>query len=290
LVDVPAALRVMGELSAREIAKSNAGCGSFVIDRHHARPKNSPIRGIFSIQHPFPELLMSGVPKPAGSLLQSTLALKVYMALTGVMLSGFLLIHMVGHLQVFASREAYNTYAEMLQNLGMLKWLARLGLLGALVVHVACAINLNARKHAARPNGYPGGLRRTTTSVAAMYMFEGGLVVFAFVLYHLAHFTLGFVHTEGFDLVDGDRRDLFSHFVMSFQHPIVVATYILANGALAAHLSHGVSSLFKTLGLAQGRFRAPIEAIGPAFAVLIFLGFISVPVACFLGLVTLGGH
>lgn len=233
---------------------------------------------------------MSGAAKPAGSLLQSTIALKVYMALTGVVLTGFVIGHMAGHLQVFTGRDAYNSYAQMLQNLGMLKWAVRLGLLGAIAVHIACAVTLNNRKHSARPHGYPGGLRRNRTSVAAMYMFEGGLVVFAFILYHLAHFTLGFVHTEGFDLVDGQRRDLYSHFVMSFQHPLIVATYILANAALAAHLSHGVQSMFKTLGLAEGRYRHPIELVGPAIAVIVFLGFIAVPIACFLGIVTLGGH
>lgn len=230
---------------------------------------------------------MSGANSKVQTLLTSTIALKIWMALTGVILTAFLVEHMIGHLQVFAGRDAYNSYAEFLQGLGPIKWIARLSLLGAIAVHIACAVTLKLRNQNARPMGYAGGLKRDRGSLAATIMFEGGLVVLAFIIYHIAHFTLGVVHVEGFDLVDGDRRDVYSHFVMSFQNPVIVGVYVVANLALAAHLAHGVQSMFKSLGLAVKKFRGAFELIGPALASIVFLGFVAVPLACLLGLVKL---
>jgi succinate dehydrogenase / fumarate reductase cytochrome b subunit len=117
------------------------------------------------------------------------------------------------------------------------------------------------------------------------YMFEAGLVLLLFVLYHLSHFTIGIVHTEGFEWVDtSGRRDLYSHFVVSFQNPFIVGTYLVAMLALAMHLSHGMTSVFKTLGLCVGRWKAPLEMVGPAFATIIFVGNASMPIACLTGL------
>lgn len=228
---------------------------------------------------------MSGSTSQLTKLLTSNIALKVLMALTGLGLTGFVLVHMAGHLQMFAGKDAYNTYAHNLQSLGAIKWVARLGLLGMVGTHIGCAVTLKMRNQAARPVGYAGQLQRQRTSLAATIMLEGGLVVLAFIVYHLAHFTLGIVHTEGAHLVDGDRRDIFTYFVMSFQNPVIVGTYLVACLALAAHLAHGVQSVFKTLGVAVGRYRPLVELIGPGLAGLVFFGFILPPLACFFGLV-----
>ena len=143
--------------------------------------------------------------------LTSTISLKIVMAVTGLLLAGFVLVHMAGNLQVFAGREAINDYAEFMQGLGGLLWVARLGLLTFLLLHVTAAVVLVRRNLQARPERY-AGLKQRRTSVAAMYMAELGIVLLLFIIYHLAHFTLGWVHGGlGYELVEmtenGERRD-----------------------------------------------------------------------------------
>jgi succinate dehydrogenase / fumarate reductase cytochrome b subunit len=225
--------------------------------------------------------------------LTSTLSLKIVMALTGLAGAGFVLIHMLGNLQVFLGRDAYNDYAEFMQGLGGIKWAARLGLLTILALHVSTAIVLFKRNQTARPERY-AEFEPRRTSIAALYMTELGLVLLFFIIYHIAHFTLGVVHGE-FDnspyyaLTEmgeyGLRRDLYSHFIKSFQQPAIALTYIVASIALGAHLAHGATSMFKSLGLAIGRWRVPFEVVGPAFGVLIGLGNISMPIAVWAGII-----
>jgi len=230
--------------------------------------------------------------------LGSTISLKIVMAVTGVLLAGFVLIHMTGHLQMFIGRDAYNEYGEFMQSLGPLLWVARLGLLTVLAAHVGAMATLLMRNQSARPERY-AGLRQQRTSLAAMYMTELGIVLLVFIVYHLLHFTIapigGFsVHHEfgGVDYYalqqvteEGSRRDLYSHFVISFQQPAILLTYVLATLALAGHLAHGVTSACKTVGLAIGRWKIPFELLGPAFAVFIGLGFLAPPLAVFVGII-----
>ncbi len=229
--------------------------------------------------------------------LTSTISLKIVMALTGLLGAGFVLFHMAGNLQVFLGRDAFNDYAEFMQGLGALKWAARLGLLTILGLHVASSVALVQRNQKARPERYMG-LRQRRTSVAALYMAELGIVLLLFIIYHILHFTIGWVHAD----IDGInyfaleqttkegvvRHDVYSHFIASFQQPAIVITYVVANVALAAHLAHGATSMFKTLGLAIGRWRVPFEVLGPAFGVLVGLGNISMPIAVWAGII--GGN
>lgn len=228
--------------------------------------------------------------------LTSTLSLKIAMAVTGLLGAGFVLFHMAGNLQVFLGRDAYNDYAEFMQGLGALKWLARLGLLTILVVHVATAVMLVQRNQRARPEGY-AMLKQRETSLAGLYMAELGFVLLLFIVYHIAHFTLGYVHSDfgGIDYYalqqtteEGTRRDLYTHFIASFRQPSIAIIYIVANIALAAHLAHGATSMFKTVGLAVGRWRVPFEVVGPAFGVIVGLGNISMPLAIWAGFI--GGN
>jgi succinate dehydrogenase / fumarate reductase, cytochrome b subunit len=205
------------------------------------------------------------------------------MALTGVGMVGFVLLHMVGHLQVFLGQDAYNTYAAMMQDLGGIKWVARLGLVVILVVHVACAIGLRARNAAARPERY-ARLRPRASTWYGRSMLLTGWVVLAFILFHLAHFTAELVAYE--PLVDAlGRRDIYTNFVRSFQNPLILATYLFAVTAVSFHLAHAVGSMLRTLGLAQGRLRAPLSKLGPALGLVTGVGFAVVPLACLLRLV-----
>ena len=223
--------------------------------------------------------------------LSSTISLKIVMMLTGLAGAGFVLFHMAGNLQVFAGRDAYNEYAEFMQSLGPLKWLARLGLLSILGAHVGTAVILFQRNAAARPSRYAGAGPATTP---AGYMTELGIVLLLFIAYHILHFTAGVVHSD-FGGVDyyaleqatdaGVRRDLYTHFVTSFKRPDIALIYVLANIALAAHLAHGVTSSFKTAGIAVGRWKLPFEVLGPAFGIVVGLGNISMPIAVFAGFI-----
>lgn len=223
------------------------------------------------------------VPTSSRNVWSSTVGLKVAMALTGLGMVGFVLVHMAGHLQVFQGKDAYNAYAAFLQSLGGIKWAARLGLLGILVVHVLSAVKLTARNAAARPERYVG-LRSRASTWWGRNMILTGWVVLAFLLFHLAHFTGEVVAYE--PLIDAlGRRDVYTNFVHSFQNPVITATYLFAVTAVSFHLAHAVGSMFRTLGLAQGRWKAPLAKTGPALGLVTGLGFAIVPLACLLGLV-----
>lgn len=215
--------------------------------------------------------------------LSSTLGLKVAMAVTGLGMVGFVLVHMAGHLQVFQGKDAYNAYAAFLQGLGGIKWAARLGLLAILVVHVVSAVKLAARNVAARPSRY-ATLRARASTWYGRNMILTGWVVLAFIAFHLAHFTGELVAYEPLKDALG-RRDVYTNFVHSFQNPLITATYLFAVAAVSFHLAHAVGSMFRTLGLAQGRFKEPLHKVGPAIGLVTGLGFAVVPLACLLRLV-----
>lgn len=214
----------------------------------------------------------------------STIGLKLLMAVTGLMMVGFVAFHMVGHLQMFQGRTAYNDYAAFMQGLGGVKWLARLGLLGVIAVHVGCAVTLTMRNQHARPNRY-AVLRAQRTTLAGRTMLLSGWVVVAFVVFHILHFTAEVVAYEPI-LDELERRDVYTNFVRSFQNPLLLGIYLVAVAAVSMHLSHSVSSTFRTLGLATGRFKAPLAKVGPAVGLVTGLGFAVVPVACMLRIIS----
>lgn len=223
---------------------------------------------------------------PKTQILRGTIGLKLLMAVTGMALVGFAVVHMAGHLQVFAGRNTYNAYAMTLQSLGALKWAIRFGLLGALVVHVACGVALARRNRAARPVGY--ALRRPQRSTSyGRAMLLTGVTVFAFIVYHLAHFTLGWVHPEYFHMVDAlGRPDIYGNFVRSFGNPVLVAIYLVASFAVSLHATHATTSMLRTLGLAQRGLRRACERAGAVVGVGLFVGFACVPLACLFGSIT----
>lgn len=222
------------------------------------------------------------------SLLLSSVTLKIVMAITGAAMVGFVLQHMLGHLIVFQGREAYNEYAAFMQGLGGIKWGARLGLLGMIGAHIAAAVALTNRNQRARPEGYQK-LKAQRTSLAAKSMWYAGVAIFFLIAYHLAHFTLGLVDAEQFAWVDAaGHRDIYSHFVLGFQDPRILLMYLAFVTFVCMHLSHGVTSMFKTMGLSRGRYTMIIDMVGPAIAVFLFIGYVAPPLACMMGVVTTG--
>ena len=208
-----------------------------------------------------------------------------------MLLFGFLIAHLLGNLQMFAGPDAVNRYAEGLRNLGQLLWVARIGLLVIAGLHIATALRLAQRNDAARPVAYAKVAHRAVKP-ATKTMVLSGLVILAYVVYHLAHFTWGVVQPDHAALVEklkggGQRHDVYSMVVLGFQTWWVSASYLIALVLLSLHLCHGITSAFQTFGLNHSKYAGAIRLAGPAIATLIFLGYASIPVACWLGLVSL---
>jgi len=214
-------------------------------------------------------------------LFNSPVGAKMVMAITGLALTGFVLVHLSGNLLIFAGRDVFNAYAKGLHSLGALLWIARIGLLGAFVLHMYLAIKLSIENRAARPIGYAHEATIQAT-LASRHMIHTGVLMLAFVIYHLAHYTFRVVSPEISAL---DQHDVYAMVVMGFSSPTVSAFYILSMAALSAHLRHGVSSLFQSLGLYHGNINPITEKLGPIVAVITFVGFSSIPIAVLTGAV-----
>ena len=234
------------------------------------------------------------VSKVLGRLLGSTIGLKAIMALTGLGLVGFTFVHMVGHLQMFGesdhAREAYNNYAHFLQSLGGIKWAARLGLLGATVLHIFAFMKLAARNRAARPSDYEDN-KWLVASAAAKTMRVSGPVVFFFLGYHLLHFTALKVSADGYEAMKYTLKsglevpDAYARMVAAFQSPVLTAVYVGAMVLLGMHLAHGIQSSVQTLGLNNTTWRPLVRQAGVGLAAALVLGFVAVPLAIAAGVI-----
>ncbi|PJZ68376.1 succinate:quinone oxidoreductase [Leptospira perolatii] len=221
--------------------------------------------------------------------LRSSIGRKTIVGLTGFIFFGFVIIHMLGNLQIYQGQEKINAYSQFLHDLGPLLWVARLILLVSFVVHVYFAIKLSIENRQARPVPY---VKKSTVqaTLSSRMMALTGLLILGILLYHLAHFTLGMTDPKDFAMVDSKgRHDVYSMVVLGFQNQIVSILYVVWNFILASHLMHGVSSVFQTFGL-NTRFWAPkTKALAVSFALLIFIGNTSIPLSILLGYVKLPG-
>ncbi len=216
---------------------------------------------------------------------RSSIGAKQIMAVTGLGMLLFAIVHMLGHLGMFSGREAYNSYAAFLQGLGGIKWALRGGLLAILVAHIATAVVLVRANAAARPHKYAVQRFRRTT-FAARSMALTGLVVAAFIVYHLMHFTIAGVGIQDFGKLDAAGLiDVHRHVVTSFKMIPVALAYIVANSLLGVHLWHGLWSLFQSLGWANPRFNDWRRMFAIGFAALVVVGNVSFPVAVLAGIV-----
>src|SRR5262245_6202117 len=178
----------------------------------------------------------------------SSLGKKYLMAITGLALFLFVIVHMAGNLQVFLGPEIMNAYADLLKSKPALLWTARIGLLVIAVIHIVSALQLAAENRAARPEPYAEG--KPIATLASRTILVSGLIIFAFVVYHLMHFTFGVTNPEFMELRDPlGRRDVYAMTLEGFSSRWVSAFYIISMGLLCLHLSHGLSSLFTSLGL-----------------------------------------
>lgn len=215
-----------------------------------------------------------GVP----AFLASTIGRKVVMAVTGIVLFGFVVAHMVGNLQVYLGPTRLDEYGAALRKLPALLWTLRLGLLAAVVGHVWAATSLTLANRAARPVGYRQ-TRYQESGYASRTMRWSGVILLLFVVYHLLHFTFGTVHPS---FVEGGVNH---NFVTGLRVPWVSAFYILAMLCLGMHMYHGVWSMLQTLGLSHPRYDWLRHAFATAITLVVVVGNISMPVAVLAGLI-----
>lgn len=216
----------------------------------------------------------------------SSIGKKIVVAVTGAMLILFLIGHVTGNLLVFAGREAMNDYAEFLLHMGHGTgiWVARIGLLIAFVLHIFATVSLVRQNRAARDVEY--ACKETVqASKSSRIMIWSGLTVLAFVVFHILHFTVR-IDSELKHLVDplkAGRHDTFGMVIQGFQNPLVVAFYVIGISLLCSHLSHGIASVFQTLGLRSRKVAGAEKKLGLVIAILLWLGFLSIPVSVLIG-------
>jgi succinate dehydrogenase / fumarate reductase cytochrome b subunit len=210
----------------------------------------------------------------------SSIGKKVVMAVSGLVLLGFVIGHMIGNLQIYLGADALNEYAEFLRHFlhGQGIWLARGGVLLAVVLHIWAATSLTLGNWSARPAGYRQWQAREST-YASRTMVWSGPILAAFIVYHLAHLTLGSAHPEFI------ASDVYRNVVIGFLNPFASAFYILAMLALGLHMYHGLWSMLQTLGLSHERWNPWRRGIALAVAAVVVIGNISIPVAVLTGFV-----
>jgi succinate dehydrogenase cytochrome b subunit len=218
---------------------------------------------------------VGGVARPL-RFWSTTNGKKAVMALSGVFLAGFVAAHLLGNLQIFIGPDKFNNYARELKQLPALLWSVRLGLLVMAALHVWSSLQLAVAKSEARPQGY---VKRTPvgSTYAARSMYITGPILAAFVVYHLMQFTFG---VGGTTYVESDP---YGNVMNGFRVPAVSIFYTVAMALLCLHLRHGLWSILQTLGFHHPRYSPRIRAAATVVAILIFLGFISIPIAVLAG-------
>lgn len=215
---------------------------------------------------------------PFGGFWRSTIGKKVVMAVTGIVLVGYILAHVTANLLIFAGPAAIDAYAAKLRTLPILLWGVRLLVLASVVLHVVAATQLAVRARAARPTPYHR-LQRQTSTAASRTMRWGGLALLLFLVYHILHFTTGQAHPDFIHLAP------YHNVTTAFRVWWVAGLYIAAMVALALHLYHGTWSMFQTLGIEHARVNPARRRLATAIAVLVPLGFVMVPIAVLVGVI-----
>src|SRR5580700_1889617 len=197
---------------------------------------------------------------------------KAVMAVSGAVLAGFVVAHLIGNLQIFLGPDQFNGYARTLRRLPELVWPTRAVLLVMVMLHIWSSLQLAVIKSEARPLGY---VKRQSagSSYASRTMYMSGPILAAFVVYHLMQFTFGIGGTPY------SVYDTYGNVINGFRVPVVAGFYVLAMAMLCLHLRHGLWSMFQTLGFHNPRHMRRLKRLANLLALFVFFGFISIPVA-----------
>ncbi len=206
---------------------------------------------------------------------EASIGKKAVMAVTGVILFGYVLGHLIGNLQIYAGAEQINRYARFLHSHPILLWIVRTGLLASVVLHITASVQLWLLKRRARPQAY---VKKddVPASYAARTMIWSGPIIAAFVIFHVLHLTTG-------SIVEIKELDVHANVISGFQHPAIAIFYIIAMALLCLHLYHGLWSMFQSLGLNHPRYTPILKKFAAAFAWFVAIGNISIPVSVMLG-------
>jgi succinate dehydrogenase / fumarate reductase cytochrome b subunit len=209
---------------------------------------------------------------------RSTLGRKVVMAVTGVVFVAFVIIHVSGNLLMFSGPEPMNAYAAFLKKSAAILWSVRLILLASLALHVHAAWSLTRQNRGARPVRY-AKLERQSATFSAVSLRVGGVVLLAFIVFHLLHFTTGNLHPQF------DAEDPYGNVVIGFSVPAAAIFYLVAMAALALHLHHGIWSVFQTLGWNHPHVNPLRRHIATALAILVPVAFSAIVLAVAFGVI-----
>ena len=241
-----------------------------------APPRSAPVRKRRSVWSSNPFVVLWG----------TMVGKKVVMAVTGLVLVAFVIAHMLGNLKIFLGAEAIDAYAVFLRTMGeplfpysLLLWVVRIVLLVCVALHITAAVQLTRMNWAARPQGYETK-RSIATTYAARTMRWSGVILALFIVYHLLHLTAGAV---GFRPGEFHHLSVSHNVVAGFSVWYVALFYILAMACLCLHLDHGIWSMLQTLGWNNARTTRALQTLSRGVAFLVFVGFISVPVAVLAG-------
>jgi succinate dehydrogenase / fumarate reductase cytochrome b subunit len=217
---------------------------------------------------------------------RSSIGGKVTMAITGVLLFGFVVVHLLGNLLLLSGPDAINQYAKWLYEKGSLLWVARFGLLAVFVLHVVTGIRLARANKEARPVAYA---RESTVQAtfASRSMVLSGLSLLVFVVYHLLHFTFGMTNPAHFARkgLGAGGHDVHAMVTASFSVPGIALAYVVFQIVLFLHLSHGIQSFVQTLGLNHDRYTPLVRALSFVLAVLVAGGNIVLALSVLTGIV-----
>ncbi len=218
---------------------------------------------------------------------RSAVGKKWVMALTGIMIMGFVAGHAFGNIKVYFGAQDFNHYGEFLRELLVpllprtwLLWIVRAGLVTAFALHIHSAYGLTRMNQRARAGGYQQSRDWQAATAASRSMRMTGVVIGLFIVFHLADLTWGTVNP------DFVRGDVYRNFVATFSRPPVAIIYIVANLALGLHLFHGAWSMFQSLGLNNPRWNSWRRGFATGFAALVAGVNIMFPIAVLTGMVS----
>lgn len=226
---------------------------------------------------------MNALTRSAAAYWNSSIGKKLVVALTGLAMVLFLAGHLTGNLLMYAGKEAFDEYARFLHEAGhgALIWVARLGLLVVLVLHVWATILLTRENKAARQQyEFQATIQASKSS---RIMIWSGLTVLAFIVFHILHFTVRTNSHLAEIAKESPYEMVIAGFSGGFLQVLVVLFYVVAMTLLCSHISHGVASMFQTLGFRSKKSAGLIRSISLGYAAVIWLGFVSIPVAILLG-------
>ena len=218
-------------------------------------------------------------------LLTNAVGRKVLMAASGLLMVLFVVVHLLGNSSIFVGPDGINAYAEKLHSLGPLVWIFRAVMLALLLVHAWFGVTLTLENNAANPSKYAVS-KKLKATFSSETMIWTGLILLAFLVYHLLQFTVRITP----DIVKGvdaqGRYDVFTMVLTSFRHTWIALVYVAAMIVLFLHLKHGIQSFFQTLGLSNDRTLPTYNALGKVISAIFLVGYSAIPVTILAGILT----